>query len=207
MKKIKEKINKFKEIWANQRYRSFILLGFYFVFFLVLSIGFRTSKSLVDLDETNQSFDSKTIVTNLENFVKQDYEYQIQINDQYEIFGKVENGINSFFYQDKQYTIIYKKLYINENETLNLVSSFLNVTLNIEDIMVDRIIEKIKQGTLSNSKQIDNEFELLYYIDSFDVSSNGEIGAMEIKLKGINEFVEQIEVKIKNDTYIIKIKE
>ena len=207
MKKIKEKINKFKEIWANQRYRSFILLGFYFVFFLVLSIGFRTSKSLVDLDETNQSFDSKTIVTNLENFVKQDYEYQIQINEQYEIFGKVENGINSFFYQDKQYTIIYKKLYINENETLNLVSSFLDVTLNIEDIMVDRIIEKIKQGTLSNSKQIDNEFELLYYIDSFDVSSNGEIGAMEIKLKGINEFVEQIEVKIKNDTYIIKIKE
>lgn len=207
MKKIKEKINKFKQFWANQRYRSFILLGLYFVFFLILSIGFRTAKPLINLNENNQSFDSKTIVSNLENFIKQDYEYQIQINNQYDIFGKVENGTNSFFYQDKQYTIIYKKLYVNENDTLNLASSFLDTTLNIEDIMVDRIIEKIKQGTLSDDKQTDSKFELLYYIDSLDVSSNGELGAMEIILKGTSEVVEQIEIQVKNDTYIIKIKE
>ena len=72
MKKIKETFKIIRELWKHPKYHALIMLGFYFLFFFILSIMIRTSK--------NREVTEPKIVNTLDNYTMMtSYEYDVNI--------------------------------------------------------------------------------------------------------------------------------
>ena len=88
MKKIKGIVKIIKELWSDKKIRAWIWLGFYFIFFLIISILMRIEPSINEnispsLDD-NKS-DIEAIMVNINTLSRDDYNYKINIYSVYEI--------------------------------------------------------------------------------------------------------------------------
>lgn len=209
MKKWKERFNLLKELWKDKKKRSWILLGCYFVFFIFLGIGFRTTpiNNDYEVEESKPGYQLSTIISNLESLTRKDYQYELSINNIHEISGKIENGTNSFIYQGIDYIIIYEKIYSNINYQLELVQSVINTFVPIEKLTLNNVISSIKQGTFKYEQVNNNSFEIVYEVNGSYFVSAGELENIEIKLIGENEKVTKIIINYLTDNYELKIKE
>lgn len=206
MKNIKEFFTLLKELWANKRWRSWILLGCYIVFFIFLSILFRTSSTSSEIEETNEH-NINVVFTNLETISKEDYQYQLIINYQNVLNGKVINGTNSFVYQGIEYLIIYDKIYSNQDYQLMLTENLFDTLIPIEKINLTNIVSCLKEGTLVYDNVITNGFESMYYIDSNRFVETDQTNKISVTLTGKEEQVEKIEINYLTDNCQLIIKE
>lgn len=211
-KKTKEKINQneyivfIKKMWEHKRYRSLLVLALYFIFFFIIITGLRSTYQDSDVNNKNNNFSFKNIKEEYNNL--RDYSYEIFVNEESLVLGNLDNGINSFKYQEKNYTIINNNIYTEEDGDLK------KVELENNDILLS-IIEEITLNNLIEyvfSLDIDPEvnetgFKLDYLIPNAYFSLN-DAGNVNVIITG-NTKVEEINVNLTeymNKQYIIKVK-
>lgn len=211
-KKTKENINQneyvdfIKKMWANKRYRSLIVLAIYFIFFFVIITGLRSTYQDSDINNTSASFSFETIKEEYNNL--RDYSYEIFVNEESLVLGKLNNGINNFEYQDKDYTIINNNIYMDESGDLKKVELEDNDILLtiIEKITLNNLVEYV--STFNNNSEVNETgFKLEYKIPNTYFSLNKD-GNVDITITG-NTKLEEINVNLTeyiNEPYIIKVK-
>lgn len=214
-KKTKEKINQneyvifIKKMWANKRYRSLFVLALYFVFFFVIITGLKSTYQ----DNQNQTngegnnFNFETIKESYNNL--KDYSYEIFVNDESLIVGKLENGINNFVYDDNKYTLINNNIYKEEAGDLKKVDLLEeNMILSIIDkLLINNLINYVSEVE-ANKIIDDNSFRLDYEIPNSYFSFDKE-GLVRVSILGETETsIGQITIDLsdyKEEEYKIKI--
>ena len=212
MKKLKEKIDNnqtiqfIKKAWSNKKSRSWIGLSLYFIFLILLSIMIRSSNStdLITPPELEKKSDISTIVLNLENTSRSDYQYKISINNE-EIFGKKQNGTNSFTYSGYNYIYIYDKVYLDNSLNLELVTNLLNSHIPIEYITIDNILNSIKNKDYRYDSIINLDFNLYYDISTLDFLKVSTDDKISICLVGSDNVTNKIIISYMNNNYILEI--
>lgn len=213
MKKLKEKFANnekviwIKKMWDNKRYRSLFFLGCYFVFFIFLGIGFRTTPNVSDgpSEPTTPSYDATTIMDFFKQKSVQDYDYQMVINN-IVIDGSVKNGTNSFLYEDNQYIIVYDKLYRNQDGNLLYEENFLGMLLPVSEITISNISNILEHQEPVTENITEEKYELLYQVSSFEFIEE-ENNMVAIKISGQKGMVDKVEITYQTDIYILEIKE
>jgi len=213
LKKIKEKINQneyiifVKKMWGNKKYRSLFVLALYFIFFFILIVGLKSSYQNIDNNKVDNFISFDEIKKEYNNSTE--YSYELFVNEESLIIGNLENGINSFIYNDNHYKIINNNIYKEENDNLN------KVNLNKEDIilsMVDKImLENLVDyvSVLEKNDVINNNyFSLDYEIpNSYFLLDKEGIAKVNISSEMQNK-INKITIDLTNykkEEYIIKI--
>lgn len=202
-----EKVKKFKELWANPKYRSLILLGMYFVFFIGLGIMFRTSSPVDNnINNVNNTYNINDILTNLATTLREDYQYSIQINNITLIKGNVNNNTNSFSYENEEYLIINNNIYKKELNNLILVDKLLNTSIDINYLTLENILNNI-ENVEPIDKQLENNFYFKYNVNlsRFINSSYQSDDIIKIMVNGKKDKVSDIKITNQFDSYIIKV--
>lgn len=213
MKKLKEKFNNnekiklIKELWSNKKTRAWVWLGAYFIFFLVLSILMRMDP-VSDAPATSSEIDNKsdisTIILNLENLSKSNYQYKLLINSE-ELNGKVENGTNSFIYAEQEYVFVYNKLYLNKELDLELVENFLNSEIPVAFINLEYILKSINDIQYEIDSTINQDYEVIYRILASDFLNSINEDKLSLKLIGRDNVTNKIVISYKDNNYILEI--
>ena len=214
MKKLKNKISEnetfifIKKLWDNKRWRSILLLGLYFVFFFLIIVALRDS-----YNDQNVLVDTPEKTINLSDIIKKHYDnlnkysYTISINDKKIIEGNIQDTFNSFYYNNRSYTIILDNIYLENNNDLKKVDINKNskVIVPIELLMPNKILDyiinlnpiyeegkdnyKLIYEILNNYFNIENDYK-------FNVTISGDDNIREISLD-LSEYA--------GDDYIIEI--
>lgn len=211
-KKTKEKINQnqyiafIKKMWANKKYRSLLILILYFIFFFIVITGLRTAYQ--DNDTTNNYFSFDKVKAEYNNLTN--YSYEFFVNEESIIVGNLDNNINNFIYNNKNYTIINDVMYEEDEDSLKKVDlTDENLIFAMFDkLMLDDLVSHI--STLNKSGVInENSFEL-----DFEVSNTyfltEEEGLVKVNILGntmnkIDEVVVDLTSE-KNEEFVIKMK-
>jgi len=149
MKDVKEYLNLFKELWKNKRYRSLIILGFYFIFIMFIVMGLKSTPSIPKVEEP--------VKTSYESMNNYEYTYTITSNEVINIEG--------MRYQDKE-IILYKndnKKYYYDEDGFYLVSdnqmnrtSYILYDYSMKDLRPNRINQLLLSSTLSHEMSYQN---------------------------------------------------
>ena len=130
-KKIAENFKKFKELYANRRYRAMMILGLYVIFFLIVVAIITTGKTAIMDNDDNQD------LTTIDKFkAMNNYEYSYNVEKS---FGK-----------DVIYFDIEGKRYFNKEE-FNIKDDINGyyVEDNVVYLTRDNVKEKLLDGPLS----------------------------------------------------------
>lgn len=205
-KKINENENviKIKEIWVNKKYRSLIMLGIYFIFFVFLGIAFRTTPT--NNLEGEYTHDISVLLSEFEDYLNNDYQYKLVINNTNILIFNIKNGVNSFVYQNEDYMIINNSIYRSEGNNLVLVEQFLNTSISLEYLTLDNILSNIKNVEPIYDNELNNGFETLYNVELNNLVTVEECDdKVQIKLNGDDGQIEEFEIQYLLDSYVIKI--
>ena len=213
-KKTKEKINQneyvvlIKKIWDNKRYRSLLVLVLYFIFFFIIIVGLRSTYQNNENNNDSNPFSFETLEEKYSNL--QDYTYSIFVNDILTIEGELKQSINSFKYNDENYTIINNNIYQEKDENLEKI--------DLEELdQLILIANKIKLGdfinyisTLNSSGEInDNSYKLDFELPNsyFSIEEEGNI---QVSIFGEpNSELDEIVIDLsdyKKEMYIITVR-
>lgn len=209
-KKIKEEINSnegfviMRDLWNNKRYRSIFWLILYFVFFAIIITSLRGRY------QNQPQVSNKSSLDIVESLKLDEYTYEILLNEEPLINGKVENNTNVFTYKDESYVIVGDNVYLEKGSDLiktDLIKES-ELIVPVNKIMLDKIgnyienktSEKLDKGvkyTISLSNLLEEEtldFAMYVYGDS-------KIERIELNL---NELAQLKELEYKQ--YILTIK-
>lgn len=177
-KKTKEKINNnqyvilFKKLWDNKRYRSILILGLYFIFFWVVISATRTNyQNMEKYNEENNNQEVVTIVEKMAswNNYKDDFNYNILVND--ELIGQISivGGIINLDVDDNSYIIINNTIYKNKNDDLKKVDKIddLEISIPILKLNIENIMTYIKdiEDYSYEEDRIKYQIPITYFID------------------------------------------
>ncbi len=190
-KKSKKKIN-FKELVTDEKQRARLILGAYFIFFVVLIIAMRTSS--VPVDEENQSYTGG-------------YTEKLNMNS-YEFKYTVTKGENKYIYEGKHYN--NKELFNYNNNTYYKENNVYMIKKGNEYVMVDNPYVEYKYIDLVN---IDKIFSKSKFItdkrdddgsieNSYNMYIDGKITDNILKIKSKNDKLVKIE-ELFDDKHII----
>lgn len=206
MKKIKEYFIIIKQLWSNKKTRAWIGLVFYFIFFLILAVFMRISpgsKEPVTSTEYTKTSDIKTIISNLEDLSRKDYNYKIVIAD-IEVIGTVVNGTNSFDYLGNNYIFVYDKIYKRVDSNLELIDNLLNTEIPINLITIDKILNCLQNLDYRYDSYINSNFEVIYDMQSSKMASD-LLDTMTVKLYGKDNVTNKIVISYQNNDYVLNI--
>lgn len=206
MKKIKEYFIIIKQLWSNKKTRAWIGLGFYFIFFLILAVLMRISpgsKEPATSTEYTKTSDIKTIISNLEDLSRKDYNYKIVIAD-IEVIGTVVNGTNSFDYLGNNYIFVCDKIYKRVDSNLELVDNLLNTGIPINLITIDKILNCLQNLDYRYDSYINSNFEVIYDVQSSKMASD-LLDTMTVKLYGKDNVTNKIVISYQNNDYVLNI--
>lgn len=213
MKKLKERLNNsaivqfIKKTWSNKKTRSWIGLGVYFIFFLILGILIRNSNSEISpgtSSEIKKQSDISTIILNLETISKSDYNYKILLQDE-EITVQVKNGTKSFEYNGYKYIFVYDKLYLDNDFNLELISNLLDSNIPIEYITIDNILNCINDSSYKANSTINLDFNVYYDVSSSKFLKVDSVSNIEIEILGSDNITKKIVINYGNQDYILEI--
>ena len=161
MKRIKEVVDKFKELWAVPLYRGLMRLGFWFLFFLVIFGGLKINGIIHHSNDVKEDQTAKKQISNIDSYL---YNYQI-ITDMntINISGTYYKGIDAFNLNNIRYYIKDNKYYLVENK------SEVNVDLPLIEYQYNNIYNLIKDKQYeSKTEYKDGSIEKKYIITSND---------------------------------------
>ena len=213
-KKTKEKINQneyvilIKKIWDNKRYRSLLVLVLYFIFFFVIIVGLRSTYQNNENNNDSDSFSFKTLEEKYSSL--QDYIYSVSVNDILVIEGELKENINSFKYNNENYTAINNNFYKEKNQNLEKID-----LEELDELIL--IIDKIKLGKFINYLSSLNYSEVIddnYYKLDFELPNSyfsiEEEGNIKASISGeSNNELDEIIIDLtayKKEMYIITVK-
>lgn len=213
-KKTKEKINQneyvilIKKIWDNKRYRSLLVLVLYFIFFFVIIVGLRSTYQNNENNNDSDSFSFKTLEEKYSSL--QDYIYSVSVNDILVIEGELKENINSFKYNNENYTVINNNFYKEKNQNLEKID-----LEELDELIL--IIDKIKLGKFINYLSSLNYSEVIddnYYKLDFELPNSyfsiKEEGNIKASISGeSNNELDEIIIDLtayKKEMYIITVK-
>lgn len=209
-KKIKEEINNnegfviMKNLWSDKRYRSIFWLILYFAFFTVIITSLRGRYQ----NQPVMSNDTSLDIT--ESLKLDNYTYEILLNEESLINGKVENNTNKFTYKNKSYVIVGDNIYLEKDSDLIKTDLIQNseIIIPINKIMLDKIGEYIKNQTPEKlDKAVKYTISLSNLLDgettNFTMYIYGDSKIEKIDLN-FNDFVQLKELKYKQ--YILTIR-
>ena len=212
--KLKQKINEelnshegfviMKALWKNKRYRSIFWLILYFIFFALVmtSVSSRYRNQPEILESSRLDI--------VESLKLKDYSYEILLNEESLIKGKVENYTNTFVYRNQSYVVVGDNVYLEKG--LDLIKADLTknkeLIIPINKIMLDRLrqyiegitpekLEEALKYNISVSNLIDSE--TVYFTISFYGNSK-----LERIVLNFNEFAEL--KGLEYEQYILTIK-
>lgn len=204
MKKIKEKIFFIKELWSNKKTRALVFFGFYFIFFLVISILFRISPSVDNsVTQENSDFNVSLILDNFEKYVKNDYKYSFMINND-NITIDVKDGVKNIYYQGNKYILISNKFYLETEYSLELINQneiFPDILLNV--VNIEDLIKELENLTVRYDSVISENFVLIYE-HSFELTTDDLV---TIKLLGNANMVNTITIVYGDKLYNLVFEE
>ena len=164
---MKDKINKFLELWHDPKYKSLIKIGLYLLFILILILIVRVKKATYKPNRINNQQNTninKTIVDKIDSMKNYEYEIVLNINNntdtlkgiKYNDINEFENIKTSEKYEIKD-NIIYKKG-TNEKQDLFYIN-FNNLSLaNIKTYLTD---ENKKSEISYNNNEIKKEYNIV----------------------------------------------
>lgn len=198
-----------KKLWNNKRYRSLLVLGLYFIFFFIIIIGLRSNyRSIEDTESNNTSFSFEMIKESYNNL--RDYSYEIFVNDESLINGKLENGINNFTYVNEQYTIINNTLYKSKNDDLKKVNiKDDEIVLSIIDkIMLNNLVDYIynlNQNGIINDNSFKLDFEIPSNYFGLEIEKIINVSILGESKNKIDKVIVDLS-NYKNENYVITMK-
>jgi hypothetical protein len=207
---MKEKIKKFKEIWAVTRYRGLIKLGIGIAFMVLVYIligGFNQMVPLSQLPGLENNENKKSITNDiLENYINMDsceYTYSVEVNNgnatnKFQIDGTYFNKNYYFKINNQDYTIKDNEIYLvdSENKKLVSVSGKTNNIFNIIDLRLLSINNihtfLTSSSTDDGTKYKDGTENKKYSYTSYDNKS------ISFVVNGKNNVINTIDIDFKN---------
>lgn len=167
---INKNIHKLKELWKNKQMRSILILGIYFIFFLLIIISLRTNHKIPNQVQENTSlFEFSTNKIKRNNY---HYLYKVTLNnvtvtyegDRYlekEIFTKNDNmKIETFYNYHEKYLKNINQVW-SKVENPYLFSRFKEIT------MIEKIL---KEANLESKTEYHNKsFQYVYRISTNNI--------------------------------------
>ena len=195
--KIKNFINKFKELWANKRYRSLIKLVFYLIFFAVLFFIYEFASPDVANSPVEKNND-------FENYNNYEYKINLNINDVlFDLDGKRYDNKYEFIFEDNTYSFDNSNLN-TDNNFMNLNNDIINV-FNYTPDLINNIIENseiISEKKLITDNILIKEYSIKLdkYMEILDVNFDkyNEEDKIDILVSEKNDYVIKIELDLSN---------
>lgn len=204
MKKIKEnpKVKLFLELWSNKRYRAFLSLGLYIIFFTFLGILFRTvPQSTINNDnDVKQEVQKINVVDELSKKVSDNYNYDFVINDDTLLQISCTSGSCSFTYDANDYIIIYENVYRKEEGNLLLIDAFMDMVVPLGKLSLNNILNNIS----IENKKLETDDYVIYNLPVSSLKLENLTGFMEFKFMNDSN---KIEITYESDKYMLEIKE
>lgn len=105
-------VKKFLELWNTPRYRSLIILGLYFIFFVFVIATIRSGYK----NNTTTSVTKKDVLEEYRLLDNYQYKMTIETDTNKTLIGQVYKDKQTFTYNNENYYISYGKVYI-KNDT------------------------------------------------------------------------------------------
>lgn len=203
MKKIKETFKIIRELWKHPKYHALIMLGFYFIFFFILSIMIRTSK--------NREVTEPKIVNTLDNYTMMtSYEYDVNIllndTDKVSLEGIKYKEINEF-----EDTITKNKYYFLDNQIMDKTTSEeikdARFFINLNSITVNNLVNILKNNKETKElKYNDGAIKKEYIINNITFS-DCFIETLNIETNEKNNYISNIKLNFiyNNNIYNVEI--
>lgn len=203
MKKIKETFKIIRELWKHPKYHALIMLGFYFLFFFILSIMIRTSK--------NREVTEPKIVNTLDNYTMMtSYEYDVNIllndTDKVSLEGIKYKEINEF-----EDTITKNKYYFLDNQIMDKTTSEeikdARFFINLNSITVNNLVNILKNNKETKElKYNDGAIKKEYIINNITFS-DCFIETLNIETNEKNNYISNIKLNFiyNNNIYNVEI--
>lgn len=197
-------MDKFRELWANPRYKAIIKLGAWFVFLIIIVIfsAFSTNSNTSDI--TNDNKEEETVVfdsfdTMLNNLFAKDYKYTYKVANNtlntLEVYnGEVKNFVETGYYESKEEIYKYScsevkcyKVFTDHQEEIQIASPVLT--------KLNNLFELVKEKTLT--EKVDGETR------SYSYTALTEDELKEVKITTSLKNITNIHVVALNETYEI----
>ncbi len=158
----------FKDIWSNKRYRSLIILGIYFVFFVFVFIYI----NIQNAPKPVKVIDAMSYYESMDN-----YNFAIDLVDKSDdsninIVGKCYDGKEFFDIDGSSYYVVSDKVYDSNYDVSDVKLNYLNPSyiLGIIDISTkvsetDNMVDNYKETTYSVKK---DDYVKFYDLDYFN---------------------------------------
>ena len=164
-------IAKAKEIWGNKQMRAAIILGVYFVFFVILLIIFMPSSRQVPLSDEEEATDvednNEVDLTpdKKEIFPSENYQYQLTIIDD----------------TDEEYQVMVE---VNDETTTDLVEAkeIVTTALLFNDVMLNRMVQNAELVTKKDD-YLKEERQKSYLLDETTAREILLQEALEVELE------------------------
>ncbi len=151
---MKEHIEKFKELWANKRIRAAIILGFYALFFIFLSVALNSSSQVV----------TSTDITDYKSY---NYTITIESDETFIVTGSKLNEEQIVIINNKQYCLTKTCDSITSSYELYNYKNF-DIGVDLQGLTDDKIKEYLNEATKLSNENIKvyeitiNDFYLIY---------------------------------------------
>ena len=200
MKRIKEIINRFIEIWKIPKYKGLIQLAFWILFFLFVYIVFNAKNTIPSSNIPSNNEVKETETNQITSYI---YNYQINDNENtINISGTYYNGIDLFNYNNSRY-------YIKNNMYYTLDNNAITIDYSLVEFQYNNILNLIKDKEYdSKTEYKDKNIEYTYTIDSLSYNNfyhkqyetNGNV---VIKITYMNNYISNVIIDL-SDYYIDK---
>lgn len=217
--KLKEKIKNndafilIKSLWDNKRSRSILWLGLYFIFFFVIITSLRNDYNSYKEQSPSLESYADTVLTEIGTL--EQYSYELLLNGENIINGKIKNNSNTFVYNGKDYIIVGDNVYLEKNSDLIKVDLTIieEMIIPLNKIIINNIKQYIKDLVPIEAVAKDDILEIKYEVSLNKILDLSEGTFNMIFYKKDN--IEKIEIDLSDyavrnnlnyDKYIIEIK-
>ena len=190
-KKIKEneKVQKFQELWHNQKTHDIMVLSLWLIFIVIVILYARSNVS-------HHSYKPEPKEINTSNV--ENYEFTYKTNDK-EIPGEYYNGSVLFYQNNKRY--YYKNNLYQIDESASLIPNYDLDILKINIKMIDNLISNINATETNNVKEYLiplDRFINLYEIDTDIDLSKMALYNVPLRIYYNNNEINKITIDLSN---------
>lgn len=180
------KNKKIIETLKNKRFRSLIILVFYFIFFTIIILNFKPSDNLNNEQRPSENSNNKNQLNALNNYKSMtNYKWSCLVNETDEIIGTVKNNIVYVTFNNSNYQLISEKLFKNGEE---IEDDFINNVLLYNPNYIFSLIQNGEQK-FENKIFTDNSIEKGYM---GTVTKDDEPIVVRIKTFELDNFIYKV---------------
>ena len=192
LQKVKEVYLKIKELWKHPKYHALIVLGFYFIFFAIISIMIRTSNG------KQSDYDVEPINTLTNYYEMSNYEYEVEIllsgniNDNNKIKGIKYNDINEF--EDEK---TKEKYFFKDNDLYSKVTNELvNDTFYIQmaSLKNNNLYTLLENQVETNKIEYNDQSIKKEYVMDNILFSGVELNSLSVTTYEKDNYINKIEL-------------